>query len=161
MDIAELHICDVINIYDKIYNNSTKKVFVSMWFNKKTEDTYREIEDVKEILLKNYNMNIEITKVDEHKDGYSDSITKRIMEGINNCDLLIVDLSYGNKNVHHEIGYAQGRGKKVLLLYHIRDGIEPFNEIGSNLSMYDQLRFDTYKELRTRLLEKFKNYFSL
>lgn len=161
MDIAELHICDVIDIYDKIYNNSTKKIFMSMWFNKKTEDTYKEVEDVKEILSKNYNEKIEIIKVDKHKDGYSDSITKRIMEGINNCDLFIADLSYGNKNVHHEIGYAQGRGKKILLLYHIRDGIEPSNDIGSNLSMYDQLRFNTYGELRKCLVEKLKDYFSL
>lgn len=132
-----------------------------MWFNKKTEDTYKEVEDVKEILSKNYNEKIEIIKVDKHKDGYSDSITKRIMEGINNCDLFIADLSYGNKNVHHEIGYAQGRGKKILLLYHIRDGIEPSNDIGSNLSMYDQLRFNTYGELRKCLVEKLKDYFSL
>ncbi len=83
------------------------------------------------------------------------------MEGINNCDLFIADLSYGNKNVHHEIGYAQGRGKKILLLYHIRDGIEPSNDIGSNLSMYDQLRFNTYGELRKCLVEKLKDYFSL
>jgi len=63
--------------------------------------------------------------------------------------------------VHHEIGYAQGKGKKVLLLYHIRDDAEPSDEIGSNLSMYDQLRFSTYGELRDGLLKKIKDRFSL
>lgn len=134
---------------------------MSMWFNEKTADTYKEVTDVKEIVLRDYNVQIEIIKVDEHKDGYSDDISKRIIEGIDNCDLLIADLSYGNKNVHHEIGYAQGRGKKVLLLYHVREGADPSNEIGSNLSMHDQLRFHTYGELRENLLQKIKDYFLL
>ena len=161
IDISELHICDVIDIYDKIYDNTPKKIFMSMWFNQKTADTYKEIKDVKEIVLREYNVELEIIKVDEHKAGYSDVISKRIIEGIDNCDLLIADLSYGNKNVHHEIGYAQGKGKKVLLLYHIRDDADPSDEIGSNLSMHDQLRFNTYGELRDGLLKKIKYCFSL
>lgn len=161
MDISELHICDVINIYDKIYDSAPKKIFMSMGFNKETEDTYKEVKDVVKIVKEKYNVDIEIIKVDEHKDGYSDVISKRIIEGIDNCDLLIADLSYGNKNVHHEIGYAQGKGKKVLLLYQICNGADPSDEIGSNLSMHDQLRFSTYGELRDGLLEKIKDCFSL
>ena len=157
--VSDLHICDVINIYDKIYDNSPKRVFISMWFNKKTEDTYNQLKDVKEIVLRDYNVEIEIIKVDEHKDGYSDVISKRIIEGIDSCDLLIADLSYGNKNVHHEIGYAQGKGKKVLLIYQNRDSASASDEIGSNLSMHDQLRFTTYVELRAGLIEKIKDRF--
>lgn len=159
--ISDVHICDVINIYDKIYDNLPKKVFMSMWFNKKTEDTYNQVKDVKEIVARDYNIEIDIIKVDEHKDGYSDVISKRIIEGIDSCDLLIADLSYGNKNVHHEIGYAQGKGKKVLLIYHNREGASASDEIGSNLSMHDQLRFTTYHELRDGLLQKIKDRFSL
>lgn len=159
--ISDVHICDIINIYDKIYDNSPKKVFMSMWFNKKTEDTYNQVKDVKEIVARDYNIEIDIIKVDEHKDGYSDVISKRIIEGIDSCDLLIADLSYGNKNVHHEIGYAQGKGKKVLLIYHNREGASASDEIGSNLSMHDQLRFTTYHELRDGLLQKIKDRFSL
>lgn len=159
--ISDIHIGDVINIYDKIYDNSPKKVFMSMWYNKKTEDTYNQVKDVKEIVARDYNVEIDIIKVDEHKDGYSDVISKRIIEGIDSCDLLIADLSYGNKNVHHEIGYAQGKGKKVLLIYHNREGVSASDEIGSNLSMHDQLRFTTYHELREGLLKKIKDRFSL
>lgn len=160
-EIPDLHICDLIDIYDRIYDNSPKKIFMSMWFNEKTSDTYKEVKDVKEIVLRDYNVDIEIIKVDEHKDGYSDVISKRITEGIDGCDLLIADLSYGNKNVHHEIGYAQGKNKKVLLLYQMREGGNASDEIGSNLSMHDQLRFNTYGELREGLLKKIKDRFML
>lgn len=161
MEISNLNIEEIINIYDKIYDNAPKKIFMSMWFNEKTVDTYKEVNDVKEIVLRNYNIELEIIKVDEHKDGFSEVISKRIIDGIDNCDLLIADLSYGNKNVHHEIGYAQGKGKKVLLLYHVREGANPSDEIGSNLSMHDQLRFNTYGELREKLLQKIKDRFAL
>lgn len=161
MEISDLHIDELINIYDKIYDNAPKKIFMSMWFNEKTADTYKEINDVKAIVLRDYNVELEIIKVDEHKDGFSEVISKRIIDGIDSCDLLIADLSYGNKNVHHEIGYAQGKGKKVLLLYHVREGANPLDEIGSNLSMHDHLRFNTYGELRKKLLQKIKDRFSL
>lgn len=160
-DISNLHICDVINIYDKIYENSPKKVFMSMWFSERTADTYQAVKDVRETLLREFNVELEIIKVDEHTDGYSDLICRRIIDGIDSCNLLIADLSYGNKNVHHEIGYAQGKGKKALMLYHSRDEADVSTEIGSNLSMHDQLRFRTFTELRTRLLEKIKNFFGI
>ncbi|MCM1498513.1 MAG: nucleoside 2-deoxyribosyltransferase, partial [Clostridium sp.] len=161
MDIPELHMGDVIDIYDKIYNNAPKKIFMSMWFDEKTKDTFKEVKDVEKIVKEKYSVELDVNKVDENKDGYSDDIGKKIIEGIDNCDLLIADLSYGNRNVHHEIGYAQGKGKKVLLLYRMRDGVNPSDEIGSNLSMYNQLRFNTYGELRESLLEKIKDCFSL
>lgn len=159
--ISDIHLCDIISIYDKIYDNSPKRIFMSMWYDQKTEDTYNQLKDVKEIVARKYNVEIDIIKVDEHKDGYSDVISKRIIEGIDSCDLLIADLSYGNKNVHHEIGYAQGKGKKVLLIYHNREGASASDEIGSNLSMHDQLRFTTYSELREGLLKKIEERFSL
>lgn len=159
IEISNLHMDDVIGIYDKIYESLPKKVFMSMWFNERTKDTYQAVKDVKETILRDYNIDLELIKVDEHTDGYSDFICKRILEGIDNCNLLIADLSYGNKNVHHEIGYAQGKGKKVLMLYQCREGVDAAEEIGSNLSMHDQLRFKTYIELREKLLEKIKNFF--
>lgn len=160
-EIPDLHIRDVIDIYDKIYDHSSKKIFMSMWFNKDTTDTYDAVKTVKDTVLRDYNIILDIIKVDEHKDGYSDDIYRRIVKGIDSCDLLIADLTYGNKNVHHEIGYAQGRGKKVLLLYHVRDGADPSKEIGSNLSMHDQLRFSSFAELKEGLLKKIKDRFEL
>jgi hypothetical protein len=100
-------------------------------------------------------------KVDEHTDGYSDEIYHRITEGICGSALVIADLSFGNKNVHHEIGYAQGLGKKVLLLYKKRDGIEAKADIGSNISMHDQLRFTNQTELRPALLKKIRQFFGV
>ena len=47
----------------------------------------------------------------------------------------------------------------MLLIYQNRDGAYASDEIGSNISMHDQLRFTTHKELREGLIEKLKDRF--
>jgi hypothetical protein len=42
-------------------------------------------------------------------------ISGRVLEGIDKADILIADISMLNFNVTYEIGYAIGRGKRVLL----------------------------------------------
>lgn len=160
-EAPNIHMEDLISIYDKIYENTPKNVFMSMWFSDKTMDTYQTLKDVKEILKRENGIDFRIIKVDEHKDGYSDEIYHRIVDGIEASSLVIADLSYGNKNVHHEIGYAQGRGKKVLLLYQIRDGVDAKTEIGSNISMHDQVRFKNQTELRPMLLRRIRHFFGV
>lgn len=160
-EATELHIRELISLYDKIYENTPKNIFMSMWFSDKTEDTYQTVKDVKSILKRENDIDLKLFKVDEHTDGYSDEIYHRIVEGITNADLVIADLSYGNKNVHHEIGYAQALNKKVLLIYKTRDGVNSKDDIGSNISMHDQLRFKNQTELRPKLLKKIREFYGI
>jgi len=143
------------------FEKSPKSVFMSMQFGERTEDDFNTVKNVCDKLKSDDGIEFELIKVDEHQDGVSGEIYSRIVKGIEKADLVIADLSYGNKNVHHEIGYAQGLGKQILLIYQERDGIEPKSEIGSNLSMHDQLRFKNQTELQSKLIEKVKQVFSL
>jgi hypothetical protein len=143
------------------FENVPRKIFMSMQFGDKTKDTYDVVEQVRDSLKRDSGIELDLFKVDEHKDGYSDEIYHRITSGIQNADLVIADLTYGNKNVHHEIGYAQGLGKKVLLLWQERDGADADDEIGSNLKMHDQVRFRYVADLRVKLIEKIRQCFGL
>lgn len=156
-----IHMEDLIQIFDKVYENMPKSVFMSMQFSPETEDTFQTVKDVRDILKREDGIDFNIIKVDEHKDGYSDEIYHRIVDGIQAASLVIADLSYGNKNVHHEIGYAQGVGKKVLLLYQMRDGVDAKKEIGSNISMHDQVRYKNQTELRPALLRRIRHFFGI
>lgn len=144
-----------------IYENRPKSIFVSMQFSVETADTYQTIEDVKATLKRENGLDIKLIRVDQHHDGYSDEIYHRIINGIKESSLVIADLSFGNKNVHHEIGYAQGLAKKVLLLYKTRDRVPANSEIGSNISMHDQVRFQNQVELRPVLLRKIREFFGI
>ncbi len=157
----KIHMEDLIQIFDKVYDNMPKSVFMSMQFSPETEDTFQTIKDIRDILKREDGIEFKIIKVDEHKDGYSDEIYRRIVDGIQEASLVIADLSYGNKNVHHEIGYAQGVGKKVLLLYQAREGIDSKKEIGSNISMHDQVRYKNQTELRPALLRRIRHFFGV
>lgn len=159
--IPDVHMHDLIQIFDKVYENTPKSVFMSMQFSPETADTYQTVKDVRDILKRENGIDFKLIKVDEHEDGYSDEIYHRIIDGINESALVIADLSYGNKNVHHEIGYAQGLKKKVLMLYKTRSGVEPKTEIGSNISMHDQLRYSNQTELRPKLLKKIRQFFGV
>ena len=152
---------DLISIYDKVFENTPKSIFVSMQFCDSTADTYQTIKDIRDAIKRESGVEINLIKVDEHHDGYSGDIYERIIEGIKKSALVIADLSYGNRNVHHEIGLAQGMGKKVLLLYKLRDEIDARQEIGSNISMYDQVRFKNQTELRPVLKKKIEQYFEI
>lgn len=156
-----IHMNDLIQIFDKVYENIPKSVFMSMQFSPETQDTYQTVQDVQAILKRENGIDFRIIKVDEHKDGYSDEIYHRIVDGIKDAALVIADLSYGNRNVHHEIGYAQGMGKKVLLLYQTRPGVDAKSEIGSNISMHDQLRYKNQTELRPMLLRRIRHFFGI
>ena len=158
---SNIHMEDLIQIFDKVYDNMPKSVFMSMQFSPETEDTFQTVKDIRDILKREDGIEFNIIKVDEHKDGYSDEIYHRIVDGIQEASLVIADLSYGNKNVHHEIGYAQGVGKKVLLLYQTREGVDSKKEIGSNISMHDQVRYKNQTELRPVLLRRIRHFFGI
>lgn len=161
VDAPKIHMTDLISIYDKVFENTPKSIFVSMQFFDSTADTYQTIKDIRDAIKRESGVEINLIKVDEHHDGYSGDIYERIIEGIKKSALVIADLSYGNRNVHHEIGLAQGMGKKVLLLYKLRDAIDARQEIGSNISMYDQVRLKNQTELRPVLTKKIEQYFEI
>lgn len=73
-DAPNIHMHDLISIYDKVFENSPKSVFMSMKFGEETVNTYQTVKDVKEILKRENNIDLKIIKVDEHEDGYSDEI---------------------------------------------------------------------------------------
>ena len=159
--IKDIKFSSIISVFDRIYENRPKKAFMSMWFDTKTIDTYQKVVVVAKQMKENFGITLDVVKVDEHDEGCSEVISKRIYDGIDNCDLLIADLSYNNKNVHHEVGYAQGLGKKVLMLYYDRENENTSHNIGSNISMHEQLRFGSYDQLERDLLGKLKDFFDV
>lgn len=90
-DAPNIHMHDLISIYDKVFENSPKSVFMSMKFGEETVNTYQTVKDVKEILKRENNIDLKIIKVDEHEDGYSDEIYHRIIDGIREASLVIAD----------------------------------------------------------------------
>jgi hypothetical protein len=143
------------------FEHIPRTIFMSMKFCDDTKDTYDAVEQVRDTLKRDDGIELELIKVDEHKDGHSGEIYPRIKTGIERAELVIADLTHGNHNVYHEIGYAQGLGKKVLLLWREYNGLKADDEIGSNLKMHDQVRFSSISDLRETLLKKIRQCFAI
>ncbi|EOX1768318.1 hypothetical protein ACPDPP_000774, partial [Vibrio cholerae] len=59
-------------------------------------------------------------------------ISEKVLEGIDACEFLVADISVLNFNVTYEIGYAIGKGKRVLLTKNksIKEGSPSIKEVG-------------------------------
>lgn len=70
-------------------------------------------------------------------------ISDRVLEGIDNADILIADISVLNFNVTYEIGYAIGRGKRVLLTKNtsVREMTPSISDVG----IFDTIGYKTYQ----------------
>ncbi|BFM09143.1 P-loop ATPase, Sll1717 family [Halioxenophilus aromaticivorans] len=70
-------------------------------------------------------------------------ISEMVIEGIDNCDFLVADISVLNFNVTYEIAYAIGKGKRVFITKNssIKESSPTIREVG----IFDTLGFQTYQ----------------
>lgn len=166
---------DLMTLFESIYEMNKREVFISMQFgDPQSEMIYEKILQIIEKFNnkdKEHKVKVTPIRIDRTLDPHTFTISDKILEAIKNSSLIIADLSSGNKNVYHEIGYAMGiaaeRGIQppVILLYkenseHKKD-ISIDNFVGFNLRGYSQLRFRTYEELTTGLENRLKRHFAL
>lgn len=104
---------------------------------------------------------IKLNRVDEHHEGVTGQISDRVLRDIENSGLVIADLSSGKLNVPHEIGYAMGL-KKDLILVHNGSSEEAEKHIPSNIRMFEQIRFNNdYQTLQTEIKRRLIDYYRL
>lgn len=70
-------------------------------------------------------------------------ISEKVLEGIDSCSFLVADISVLNFNVTYEVGYAIGKGKRVLLTKNrsIQEGSPSIREVG----IFDTLGYKEYQ----------------
>lgn len=121
-----------------------KKCFVLMPF----DETYREVyTDVYKTVCAEHN--IECWRVDEiSRPG---SITRDIVEGILDADIVIADLTSRNPNVFYELGIAHSIGNKTIMTAQSISDV-PFDIANYRVILYEQ-SISGAKELRKKLGE--------
>jgi hypothetical protein len=92
-----------------------------------------------------------------HGAANGTALPVRIQEAISECRLLIADLTAENINVGHEVGYAMGKGKPLILIC----GRSPADLSADfrNLGMHEY-RQDELGELEEYLYDEFRSLFS-
>ena len=122
-NVEKLHIDDVINLYDEIYEHVPKKVFLARWYPSAEhdgEEEYRKAESrisaIKEFVQQ---LNLELTDLGTRETGTFD-IRDVMYHDIRECDIFIADLSGARHNVMIEVGYALKHVKTARMLFYFQ-----------------------------------------
>jgi hypothetical protein len=164
-----INTADLIKIFEKIAESRKRQIFISMWFHADTKANFEAIESAVGDLNKDHQLDIKLRpiRVDQFDTGYSYEINQEILDLIESSGLMIADLSGGNKNVHHEIGYLMGlnRGRGLpdenFLLVHNEAVGKPADNIGFNLTGIKQMRVKDTNTLREEVKKQIAIFYGL
>jgi hypothetical protein len=177
--LAEIAPADLICIFEKLQCAKKRQVFVAMAFRDETKPTFQAIQDAIDEVNRVHQLGllpIKPIRIDEFDIWRSYKITDAIMEQIKDCGLVIADLTYGNANVYHEIGYLFGLNTtqerrlvdNLILIWHKnrpkqvheQDGVQEAVDVRFDLKDWSALRFSEPNELRKSLVSALVQHFS-
>lgn len=148
-------------IFQKYIDATENTIFISRCFACEYDEneyairrTIDEINTEKNILLK-------VTRVDQGSEGTTGQISDRVFRDIANSGLVIADLSSGRPNIPHEIGYAMGLNKGLIIIHNGTDE-DADEHTPSNIKMFEQIRYNgEYQKLHDELKRKIIDYYKL
>ena len=161
----------LVSVFKSVLTARKREIFISMDFRDDTLETYKTIQKTVRQINDIHKLDIRLReiRIDQFNKGHSYTITDEILELIEGSGLLIADLTFGNRNVYHEIGYLmglnRGSGQEQKNFIFIADkqtrGEELESDIGFNLKDWQQLRFKSMRQLEVDLTESLEIYYKL
>lgn len=162
----------LLGIFEKLQTAKSRQIFVAMAFRDETKPTFQAIQDAIDDVNREHHLGLlplKPIRIDEFDTWRSYKITDAIMQQIDECGLLVADLTYGNANVYHEIGYLFGLNTNqqrqltanCILIWHkgrqalkdeSADKIEA-NDVRFDLKDWSAIRFEEPNALRKSLAE--------
>lgn len=160
---------ELIKIFNCVLEARKRTVFVSLQNGDASEDNYTAIADGIRELNAEFSLDIQVRplRIDLLNKGHSFNINQELLDLIEQSGLLIADLTFGNKNVYHELGYLmglnKGKGKmhKNFILLHNKSLSKPENDISFNIQDMQQIRATNTNEIRRKIKEHVSRYYSL
>lgn len=148
------------DIFDKYRSSEDQTIFLSRCFSSEYDENEHAIQRVIDNINREKKTSLKLTRVDRHTEGETGQISDRVFKGIDDAGLIIADLSSGRPNIPHEIGYAMGV-KKSLILIHNGTDEQAEAHTPSNIKMYEQIRFNgnyhyLEEELKKHLIDYYK-----
>ena len=168
--IQAVDAASLVSVFQSVLQAKGRTIFVAMAFDTTTDRTFETIKKTVRQINEHYRLEVALKtiRIDQLNKGHSYTINEEILEVIESAGLLIADLTLGNRNVYHEIGYLmglnRGQGKphdNFILIADSSRGDELEKDIAFNLKPWQQLRFDSTIDLEQRLHEALVTYYRL
>lgn len=161
----------LVDVFESVLTARQRQIFISMAFREETKETFETIKKTVRQINDRHQLDIRLReiRIDQFNKGHSYTIDDEILKVIEGCGLLIADLTFGNRNVYHEIGYLMGlnRGKGqgqdnfILIADKRTRGAELESDIGFNLKSWQQLRFESTRQLEEALTDSIEIFYGL
>lgn len=160
----------LIEIFERVHTARRRTIFVSMQFGGETKSVFDTIKKTIDQINTECRPQIKIEplRIDQLNKGRSYTITDEILTAIEDSGLLIADLTHGNKNVYHEVGYLMGlnRGRNLkqenfVLIVRDQSKEQIEKDVGFNLKGVSQIRFKETIDLEQELTATIKRYYGL
>ena len=169
--IAKSEASELIKVFDRVLESRRRTIFVSMQFCEDTYSNYEAITNAVDDVNKDHGLDLKIQqiRIDKLVKGHSYKIDEEILQLVEDSGLLVADLSLGNKNVYHEIGYLMGLNKSGehkqdnFILVHNKqmDASDFKKDVGFNLKAHQVLIADGTDDLRNQLKKQIEKYYNL
>jgi hypothetical protein len=162
----------LVEVFESILKARSREVFVSMQFGAETDAVYKAIEEAiakvnEKHKLAALDLALRPVRIDRVSKGHSYTIDSEILSVIDGSGLLIADLTQGNKNVYHEVGFMMGLNKgrggeqNNFILIADQSKLSGDKDIGFNLRAWQQLRFPDTLELVKMLIDALEQFYKL
>jgi len=159
---------EIITVFNAILDSISKTIFIAMPFYTTTNKTYKNVKEViNNLNQENPTLGLELRplRIDKKKKGNTFDIVSDILSHIEECGLMLADLTFGNANVYYEIGYKMGleqnRGNrfKNLICFHVGiDSNYPKPDVDKDvlfdLKHLSIVKAKNYKEIKAKLKEQ-------
>ena len=162
---------EIIKIFDCVLEARKRTIFVSMQFSPETEKNYKAIKDAVDEVNNTCSLDLKVReiRIDQFQKGYSFKIDEELLMLIDDYGLLLADITLGNKNVYHEIGYLMGLNEgrnnpqDNFILFHNKEvaGADFDKDHGFNIKTYQVLLADGTNDLRTKIITQVKKFYEL
>ncbi|WP_336730186.1 hypothetical protein [Achromobacter ruhlandii] len=163
----------LVDVFESVLTARSREVFVSMQFGSPAgeEPVYKAIKAaIEEVNAKHgllADLALSPVRIDHVNKGHSYTIADEILQVVNGCGLLIADLTQGNKNVYHEVGFLMGlnqgstAAQDNFILLADNQQIQNDTAIGFNLRHWQQVRFNDPLDLKSKLVPSLEQHFRL
>lgn len=149
------------SVYNQFLHNEKFTIFLSRCFASQYDENENAIKRAIKSINEEKKTTIQLKRVDNQQDGVTGQISDRVFKEIEDCGLVIADLSSGKPNMPHEIGYAMGL-KKGIIIIHNGTNEEAEAHTPSNIRMYEQIRFNNnYTVFEQQIKQKIIDFYKL
>jgi hypothetical protein len=157
-DVKNIHIDDIIGIYDKIYESRPKKVFLARWYPDENNTEHANAEHRLTAIrtaVESYDLKLELVDMGT-RDAGTFSIREAIDRELPISDLFIADLTGARPNVMVEVGIALKNIPAGRMLFYFHPTTESQN-VPFDLSGYQYFPIKDSRDIDDKVVPALRN----